>query len=94
MRCSCIVNATPPLFLAQPTFGGINLEDIKAPECFYIEPRLQVTKHPCHFWAVVTHVPSLSLSSEPVLQTRRRPAAVKRNLAIFMVITTNAFKFI
>ena len=23
-----------------PTFGGINLEDIKAPECFYIEKRL------------------------------------------------------
>jgi len=23
-----------------PTFGGINLEDIKAPECFYIEERL------------------------------------------------------
>jgi malate dehydrogenase (oxaloacetate-decarboxylating)(NADP+) len=24
-----------------PTFGGINLEDIKAPECFYIERRLR-----------------------------------------------------
>lgn len=24
-----------------PTFGGINLEDIKAPECFYIEQRLK-----------------------------------------------------
>jgi malate dehydrogenase (oxaloacetate-decarboxylating)(NADP+) len=24
-----------------PTFGGINLEDIKAPECFYIENRLK-----------------------------------------------------
>jgi malate dehydrogenase (oxaloacetate-decarboxylating)(NADP+) len=24
-----------------PTFGGINLEDIKAPECFYIEARLK-----------------------------------------------------
>lgn len=24
----------------EPTFGGINLEDIKAPECFYIEERL------------------------------------------------------
>ena len=24
-----------------PTFGGINLEDIKAPECFYIEQELQ-----------------------------------------------------
>ena len=24
-----------------PTFGGINLEDIKAPECFYIESRLK-----------------------------------------------------
>jgi malate dehydrogenase (oxaloacetate-decarboxylating)(NADP+) len=25
----------------EPTFGGINLEDIKAPECFYIETRLK-----------------------------------------------------
>ena len=27
-----------------PTFGGINLEDIKAPECFYIEERLKPTR--------------------------------------------------
>src|SRR5450631_4299878 len=25
----------------EPTFGGINLEDIKAPECFYIETKLR-----------------------------------------------------
>ncbi len=29
--------------LLEPTFGGINLEDIKAPECFYIEERLRET---------------------------------------------------
>ncbi len=29
--------------LLEPTFGGINLEDIKAPECFYIEQRCQET---------------------------------------------------
>ena len=29
--------------LLEPTFGGINLEDIKAPECFYIEETLQKT---------------------------------------------------
>jgi len=27
--------------LLEPTFGGINLEDIKGPECFYIEEELQ-----------------------------------------------------
>ncbi len=27
--------------LLEPTFGGINLEDVKAPECFYIEDRLK-----------------------------------------------------
>ncbi|MDQ3855741.1 MAG: NAD-dependent malic enzyme, partial [Chloroflexota bacterium] len=27
--------------LLEPTFGGINLEDIKAPECFYIEQKLR-----------------------------------------------------
>ena len=29
--------------LLEPTFGGINLEDIKAPECFYIEEKLRET---------------------------------------------------
>lgn len=29
--------------LLEPTFGGINLEDIKAPECFYIEQELKRT---------------------------------------------------
>jgi malate dehydrogenase (oxaloacetate-decarboxylating)(NADP+) len=29
--------------LLEPTFGGINLEDIKAPECFYIEETLKRT---------------------------------------------------
>lgn len=29
--------------LLEPTFGGINLEDIKAPECFYIEQKLKET---------------------------------------------------
>lgn len=29
----------------EPTFGGINLEDIKAPECFYIEKKLRERCH-------------------------------------------------
>ena len=29
--------------ILEPTFGGINLEDIKAPECFFIEERLKQT---------------------------------------------------
>src|SRR5450631_2017228 len=29
--------------ILEPTFGGINLEDIKAPECFYIEEELRKT---------------------------------------------------
>src|SRR5690242_8419519 len=29
----------------EPTFGGINLEDIKAPECFYIEKKLKEELH-------------------------------------------------
>jgi len=41
------INTTDPdqfvevVKLLEPTFGGINLEDIKAPECFYIEERLK-----------------------------------------------------
>lgn len=27
--------------ILEPTFGGINLEDIKAPECFYVEEKLK-----------------------------------------------------
>jgi malate dehydrogenase (oxaloacetate-decarboxylating)(NADP+) len=29
----------------EPTFGGVNLEDIKAPECFYIEKKLKEQLH-------------------------------------------------
>ena len=41
------INTTDPdefirvVRLLEPTFGGINLEDIKAPDCFYIEEQLQ-----------------------------------------------------
>lgn len=41
------INETDPKKLCdiivslEPTFGGINLEDIKAPECFYIERKLR-----------------------------------------------------
>src|SRR5579862_7092406 len=35
-----VINA---IKLLEPTFGGINLEDIKAPECFYIEEELKKT---------------------------------------------------
>jgi malate dehydrogenase (oxaloacetate-decarboxylating)(NADP+) len=31
--------------LLEPTFGGINLEDIKGPECFYIEEKLKELMH-------------------------------------------------
>ena len=43
------VNETDPEKFVQivkslePTFGGINLEDIKAPECFYIENQLRAS---------------------------------------------------
>src|SRR5213078_5340185 len=31
--------------LLEPTVGGINLEDIRAPDCFYIEETLRKTMH-------------------------------------------------
>jgi len=42
----CLDEKDPDKFIAivkalEPTFGGINLEDIKAPECFYIEETLK-----------------------------------------------------
>jgi malate dehydrogenase (oxaloacetate-decarboxylating)(NADP+) len=45
------INETDPLRFVEivaslePTFGGINLEDIKAPECFYIEQKLKERLH-------------------------------------------------
>ncbi|MFM7657906.1 MAG: NADP-dependent malic enzyme, partial [Burkholderiaceae bacterium] len=45
--CDSEVNETDPDKLCditaalEPTFGGINLEDIKAPECFYVERKLR-----------------------------------------------------
>jgi malate dehydrogenase (oxaloacetate-decarboxylating)(NADP+) len=35
----------------EPTFGGVNLEDIKAPECFEIEKRLQ------EIWILLNQTP-------------------------------------
>lgn len=42
----CLAEKDPDKIIAivkalEPTFGGINLEDIKAPECFYIEETLK-----------------------------------------------------
>lgn len=47
------LNATDPdeicdiVKALEPTFGGINLEDIKAPECFYIEENLKRNGYSC-----------------------------------------------
>src|SRR5665647_485578 len=49
----------------EPTFGGINLEDIKSPECFYIEQKLKE-----RLQIPVMHDLSLIHISEP---TRRTP---------------------
>jgi malate dehydrogenase (oxaloacetate-decarboxylating) len=43
-----------------PGFGGINLEDISAPRCFYIEERLKNSTSPC---STTTSTARLSLSS-------------------------------
>ena len=36
-----LINLLQTVKAIAPTFGGINLEDIKAPECFEIEERLK-----------------------------------------------------
>ena len=53
--------------MLEPTFGGINLEDIKAPECFVIENKLQSMSIPVfhddqHGTAVITGAAVLSAS--------------------------------
>lgn len=65
--------------LLEPTFGGINLEDIKAPECFYIEETLKQTmKIPVfhddqHGTAIITGAAllnALELVGKPIDQVR------------------------
>jgi malate dehydrogenase (oxaloacetate-decarboxylating)(NADP+) len=53
----------------EPTFGGINLEDIKAPECFYVERELRKPKVRC--WPSVQIDTSWGLSRHLTLGGRR-----------------------
>jgi hypothetical protein len=51
-----------------PTFGGINIEDVKAPECFYIEREAQRRSnipimHGTKFFCPLTNLPHDILSS-------------------------------
>lgn len=41
LNCSDPDKLIAAVEMMEPTFGGINLEDIKAPECFYIEEELK-----------------------------------------------------
>ena len=43
LDCATVDDFIKTVQAMEPTFGGINLEDIKAPECFAIERRLQET---------------------------------------------------
>lgn len=62
-----------------PTFGGINLEDIKAPECFYIEQRLSELldipvfhddQHGTAIIATAGLINALELTSRTMAETR------------------------
>lgn len=41
LQCDSIDHLVDTVRALEPTFGGINLEDIKAPECFEVEARLR-----------------------------------------------------
>jgi malate dehydrogenase (oxaloacetate-decarboxylating)(NADP+) len=41
MDCTDVDRLCDAIAMLEPTFGGINLEDIKAPECFEVEERLK-----------------------------------------------------
>ena len=73
-----------------PTFGGINLEDIKAPECFEIERRLKeeldipVMHDDQHGtaiskWPARTSTRYASWSTEPAQPPSRAPACTARS---------------
>lgn len=63
----------------EPTFGGINLEDIKAPECFYVEEKLRETmsipvfhddQHGTSIVAAAAFLNALELSGRDIATTR------------------------
>ena len=61
--------------LIAPTFGGINLEDIRAPECFEIETRLietldiPVFHDDQHGTAIISGAALLNASSSPTARS-------------------------
>ncbi len=61
----------------EPTFGGINLEDIKAPDCFYVERKLRERmKIPVPACGKPAHTQrSRSRSCTPPRQRRKRPTS-------------------
>lgn len=79
------INTTDPdlliqtIALLEPTFGGINLEDIKAPECFFVEEELKkrmnipVFHDDQHGTAIITGAALINALEI----TRKDPAAIK-----------------
>ncbi|MFN6995381.1 MAG: NADP-dependent malic enzyme, partial [Aquincola tertiaricarbonis] len=41
LNCDSLDKLVDAIAALEPTFGGINLEDIKAPDCFYVERKLR-----------------------------------------------------
>ena len=73
--------------ILEPTFGGINLEDIKAPECFYIEEELRKTmKIPVfhddqHGTAIISGAGAAERAGNRRQEDRRGPGGVQRRRA-------------
>ena len=55
----------------EPTFGGINLEDIKAPDCFYVERKLRERMKIPVFHARCRHRPASRQARAPRYRTSR-----------------------
>ena len=70
--------------ILEPTFGGINLEDIKAPECFMIEEELRKTmKIPVfhddqHGTAIISGAGSAERARDRRQENRRNQGGVQR----------------
>ena len=68
----------------EPTFGGINLEDIKAPECFYIEKKLRermkipVFHDDQHGTAIIVAAAVLNELQDSRQENRRGPVGLFR----------------
>ena len=80
--------------LMGPTFGGINLEDIKAPECFIIEQALKELEHfPSQLDSSTYHQTFLKIYQTLLVNLKNNNRVSKMNDSISPVLVSKHYEF-